>query len=205
MTAEGVVLLFGAYNPFTVAHLHIGKLAAAAYPGYEICYVPARLNYFTGWKQQDTADVLPEELRLTMAEAAAEAAGFSVTDVEIKGLVNGKTYNTVHYFREVLGYRSIVLCMGTDKVPELETWYRGKELIAENRFLIITRAGERLDSCMTDYTRRYAENFREVRNEAFADLSATKVREALKNGDLAFVRENVPEQACSLLLQKMEA
>lgn len=198
MSAKGIVLLFGAFNPFTNAHLHIGRLAKASFPGYEVCYVPAALSYFTGWKQQASADILPGELRYRAACAAAEPEGFWVSDMELTGKVNGKTYNTVAAMREA-GYTDIVLCMGTDKVPELETWYRGKELIAENRFLIITRGGSPLAECMTEYTAGFGSHFTELRNEDYSSLSASQVRRAMEAGDWSFVRESVPEGVYEIL------
>ena len=200
MEKKGIVLLFGAFNPFTNAHLMIGRLAAEAFPEHRICYVPARLAYFKNWKGSEENDVLAEDLRYDLISGSIEGLDrFTVTDIELKGIVNGRTYNTVAYFREVLGYTDIVLCMGTDKMAELETWFMGRELIAENRFLIITRDGNSVDDCLTEYDRQHRESFLELKNTELADLSATRIREAAERGDLEFVKANVPPYVFSRL------
>ncbi len=194
MTDKGVVLLFGAFNPFTNAHLLIGKLAKEQYPQYEICYVPSKITYMLGWKGMDVAEVLAEEVRYDLIAGSIKGiSDFFVSDIEIKGLVDGKTYNTVSYFRNELGYKNIVLCMGTDKVSELERWYRGHELISENRFLIVTRNGETLEKVMTDYTKMYKRNFYELKNINMQNVSASIVREALRKKDYKLVQQLVPE------------
>ena len=192
MSAKRAVLLFGAFNPFTNAHLHIGRLAQSVFPEHEVIYVPARLSYFQSWKGMSEADVLSEELRFDLVRGSVEPEGFSVSDIEIKGIVNGRTWNSLQYFRQELGYSELVLCMGTDKVSELETWFHGPELVAENRFLIITRSGQRLADCMTPFTSQWQQNFVELPNDELAGLSATAIREALSRGDLETVRASVP-------------
>lgn len=202
MTDKGVVLLFGAFNPFTNAHLLIGKLAKEQYPQYEICYVPSKITYMLGWKGMDAHEVLPEEVRYDLiAGSIKDMKDFSVSDIEIKGLVDGKTYNTVSYFRNELGYKNIVLCMGTDKVPELESWYRGHELISENNFLIITRNGETLEEKLTIFTKKYKSNFYERKNINMQYVSASKVREAIEKKDFKVVKQLVPEYVYEYLVQ----
>lgn len=194
MTDKSVVLLFGAFNPFTNAHLLIGTLAKEHYPQYEICYVPSKLSYMLNWKGMASTEVLSEEVRFDLiAGSIKDMKDFYVSDIEIKGIVDGKTYNTVNYFKNVLGYKNVVLCMGTDKVPELETWYRGQELISENHFLIITRNGENLKEKLTDYTKKYETNFYEIKNINMQYLSASKVREAMHENDIRAIKEAVPD------------
>lgn len=194
MTDRGIVLLFGAFNPFTNAHLLIGKLAKEQYPQYEICYVPSKISYMLTWKGMDSSEVLSENVRYDLiAGSIKDMKDFLVSDIEIKGIVDGKTYNTVNYFKTVLGYENIVLCMGTDKVSELESWYRGPELISENRFLIITRNEESLEEKMTDYTKKYKSNFYELKNINMQYVSASLVRDAIKKKNYKLVQELVPE------------
>jgi len=194
ISKKGIVLLFGAFNPFTNAHLLIGKLAKDRFPYYEICYVPSRINYMLEWKGMSKDSVMSEKLRYDLIKGSIEnLKDFTVTDIELNGGVNGKTYNTVNYFRETLGYTDVVLCFGTDKVSELETWYKGKDLIKENHFLIITRSGDSLNDKMTEYTTEWKDNFSELKNDLLTNLSASKIRDALSSHDWSYVKENVPE------------
>lgn len=194
MKSKAAVLLFGGFNPFTNAHLLIGELALKERPDADIIYVPARLKYLEEWKGMDRSDTLPEKERLELIKGSIkDIEGLSVTDIELNGTVDGKTINTVNYFKNELGYEEVTICMGTDKVAEFETWYRGRELIARNKFLIITRGGVSLSEVMTDYTRLYADHFTPLFNDRLEGLSATKVREAIREGNRAFVKESVPD------------
>lgn len=194
MTQKGVVLLFGTFNPFTNAHLKIGRLAKEKYPNYDICYVPARTHFMSSYKLLDDKEILSEDERLEMIEGSVrDIPGFMVTDIEYTGIVNGKTINTVEYFKDKLGYRDIVLCFGTDKVSELEDWYHGRDLVRDNKFLIVTREGTSLSEVMTPYTNEYKDNFMEINNSEFSDISGTRVRQAAAAGDFEYLKSAVPE------------
>ena len=198
------VLLFGGFNPFTNAHLHIGRLAKENFPDHEIIYIPAKMAYFQRWKHAEGKDILPEELRLNMIRVSVETEpDFRVCDAELNGLSTGRTWNTLEYLRQQEDYGELVLCMGTDKVPELETWEKGHQLIEENRFFIITR-GERLADRMTPFTLEHRDHFVEIENTLYADYSATRVRRAMWEGDRDYINRTVPAPAASLLLAHMD-
>lgn len=194
MSEKKAVLLFGTFNPFTNAHLHIGMLAKEKYPDYEICYVPAKAGFMTGYKGLDESSVISQDKRLEYIKGSIkDIEGFTVTDIEFGSKVSGKTIDTISYFKEDLGYSEVILCFGTDKVNELETWYKGCELVKNNKFLIVTRSGEALSDVMTEYTLRYACNFTEICNDKYSHLSGTLIREAIFKKDWEFVKKNVPE------------
>lgn len=191
---SGVVLLFGTFNPFTNAHLNIAYLAKKAFPEYKVCFVPAKAGFMTGYKGLDDTNVISEDMRLDLIKGSIESIpDFMVTDVEFGSKVDGKTVNTIEYFKSVLGFNDVVLCFGTDKVAELETWYKGYELVKDNKFLIVTRDDTRLESVMTEYTSKYRDNFTEIINSDLATLSGTEVRQAIKEGNWDFIKSAVPE------------
>jgi len=195
MNKCGAVLLFGTFNPFTNAHLLIGEIAKKQFPEYDVWYIPAKASFMSGYKKLDNNEIFSEEERFDLVRGSIEGhKDFYISDVEFKGIVDGKTFNTVAYFRSELGYHDVVLCFGTDKVDELETWYHGQDLIRENYFLIITRDGESLESRMTEYTLKYRDNFIPyVKEKDEVDsLSATDVRRAIRDENWEFVRASVP-------------
>lgn len=202
MTRRGVVLLFGTFNPFTNAHLKIGRLAKEKYPDYDIYYVPAKDSFMSSYKQLDAGNIMSENDRYELIEGSIkDIPGFFVTDIEYTGIVNGKTINTVKYFKEQLGYSDAVLCFGTDKVPELEYWYKGRELVSENKFLIVTREGKTLSDVMTEYTNQHRQNFTEISNSDFSNISGTGVRNALATGDYDYLKQAVPDYVYSKIVR----
>ena len=82
--------------------------------------------------------------------------------------------------------------MGTDKVAELSKWYKGRSLVAENKYLIISRNKEELD--MSDETvREFSDNFVLIENDEYDNVSASMVREAFLAGQLDSIKESIPD------------
>lgn len=198
---DTVCLIFGTFNPTTNAHINMAKVIHEKVPAADIIYVPAKKRFLESWKGLGTEHILQDKDRCSLLKEALEELTYAaVSTVEIDGLTDGKTYNTLRYFRETCGYSKLFLCFGTDKVAELERWYMGREMIAENSFLILTR-DEALEAVMTDYTRQYAEHFAEVKSD-MPGVSATQVREACESGDWELVKELVPANVYEYMKNK---
>ena len=194
---DSAILILGTFNPVTIAHINIGLKAGEMIPDSDVIYVPAKDEFLRNWKGFSEDSIVRE--RVTLLEKAAERYGFKVCHAELDGIVDGKTVNTIEYMRNTVGYKDICLCMGTDKVGELGMWYKGKELLSRNRFIIFER-GATSDDVMDDLTREYAHNFTFVKeDEKYRDISATEVRNALSEGDLSKVRALVPDEIYEFL------
>lgn len=199
------VLIIGTFNPITNAHIHIGKMALEMLPDARVFYVPAKDDFLKGWKGMNESMVLKEDERLMLVRKAAEPLGFMVSDVEIKGIVDGKTIHTAEYFKNVLGFDTVYFCMGTDKIPELHRWFEGERLISEYKFLVIERDGNTLDEVMTEQTKAHADNFIRVQDDgSCADISSTKIRNACINGVLEEVKRDIPEEVYLYLKDRKE-
>ena len=197
---DRAILIFGTFNPVTTAHVNIGLKAGEMIPDSDVVYVPAKDEFLRSWKGFRDDSIMQE--RVALLEKVSERYGFKVCHAELLGIVDGKTVNTIEYMRNTVGYSDIILCMGTDKVGELDTWYKGEELVSQNRFIIFER-GATADDVMDDLTRKYAGNFTFVKeDEKYVDISATEVRNALAEGDMSTVRALVPDEVYEFLITK---
>ena len=199
---DSAILIFGTFNPVTTAHVNIGLKAGEMIPDSDVIYVPAKDEFLRSWKGFREDSIVRE--RVALLEKIAKRYGFKVSHAELDGIVDGKTVNTIEYMKNTVGYSDIILCMGTDKVGELGIWYKGEELVSRNKFIIFER-GATADDVMDDLTRRYKDNFTFVKEDPkYIDISATEVRNALSEGDLAKVRALVPDEVYEFLADKAD-
>lgn len=182
-----IVLIFGAFNPVTNAHINMGILAKKKYPDADVIFVPANSNFLKDWKKYNSEDTLSERDRLKLLYDAVKPYGFGASEIDI--LSDGKTYNTVQLFNVLFEDKEIILCLGSDKLSEILTWYKGEELVKNYKFLIIVRDGvEKIPNEL----KKYKNNFTFMRGK-YKGVSSTKVRNAVKAGKLEKVKNLIPE------------
>ena len=186
MNDNTFILVPGAFNPPTIAHVKIWEVLLEKYPNAGILYLPSRDEYITDWKEQvkpipylDRCDLL--------SGAITNVSDVAVCAVEETDVTTGKTYDVVNWFKKNYKNFDIFICLGEDKLKELEFWYKGRELIIENNFIILSRNGRNLDW----YDLSFHEHFQDI-IYPYADISSTKVREAYLNGQLDIVKDDIP-------------
>lgn len=193
---KAAVMVGGTFNPITKAHLEMGHCAGERYPDADIIYIPSNLHFIAGWKKVVDNDVFGDKYRLQLVREAVSPYGFLVDDVELRGLTDGTTYETVQYLKKK-GYERVVVCIGYDKAGELHKWYRAEELLKTASFLIFSREGNM--PCMFG-----TEGHFEMADlaEDFQGISSTKVRDAYWKGDFDTIQAMVPETVCEFLRGK---
>ena len=201
MEKRKTVLVFGTFNPVTNAHIHIGKLAKEHINADRVLYILAHDKFLGSWKQMGNENILHSTTRIALLQEAIAPYGFEVEDAEAKGIVDGKTYNTVAYLHEKYPNDEFYLCMGIDKIPELDIWYEAEKLIANNKFLIIDRDGKTLEDVKgnSQLVQRYEENFISVHNTEFASVNATEIRKAYKEHEIEKMKKKIPTSVYNYL------
>lgn len=197
MTDKMFILIPGAFNPPTIAHIKMSEVLHDKYPDAGILYLPARDEYITGWKQQikpipysDRADILNNAIPISMMSDVA------VCIVEKEDVVTGKTYDVVNWFKEHYRNFDIVICLGEDKLKELSRWYNYEKLVSENRFIIMTRDEDMVGLPMSLID--YSPNFIFI-DFPYSDISSTKIREAYLKNDLESVKDYIPNNVYEYL------
>lgn len=203
---EGVVLIFGTFNPMTNAHIQMGLLAAKALPDYRVVYIPSKNRFLTGWKGLKKSSVLDDDIRVRLMQEAVDEYGFIVDNMEITGESSGYTYETVEIVRQKYGTENVYLCMGTDKFDEIDRWFHAKELFSENRYLIIERDGNTLDSVIeeSEIASANRDRYMAISNDEYDAVSASMVREAYVQGRLEDVKDYIPANVYAYLAENEE-
>lgn len=198
--------LFGSFNPPTNAHIDMGitaqkSLRDSRHRDVNIVYVPAGDVYIKSWKGYQEGSVMPGDIRVQLLAGAVKQHRFIISGVEVAGITDGKTYNTMEYFRTLYPDEEFVLCLGMDNIPQLPKWYKWKKLLPKVRLLIFERHGEPFptDILVKEIT-ACAAGFDVVRlPNGDMDISSTMVRQYYLDGNMEALKEMVPENVYQYL------
>lgn len=180
------VLIFGAFNPVTCAHVKMGLIAQKEYPDSEIIYIPSGENYLKGWKNLEKPQVISSEVRWALLGKAILQYGFRASDIEISNIVDGRTYNTLQYFHDP------VIVLGADKLEELEFWYKGEEILQKYEILVITR--DNMKGSLPEKFKQYEDKIHYAEGDyRYQEVSSSRIRKACIEGKLDSVRDFIPE------------
>ena len=188
---NNIAVIFGTFNPLTMAHIQIGLLAQKKVNAQKVIYVIAQDSFLQNWKQMDNDSIIPADFRFKLMKQALNDYGFIASDIELTGKSDGKTYNSINYLKTIYPNYKFYIVMGTDKVGELDKWYKSEQLISENKFLIIDRDNNKLEDVIVSspLTSKYQNNFISITNDKFNFVSSTIIRQAYVDNTLEQYRD----------------
>jgi nicotinate-nucleotide adenylyltransferase len=135
------ILCFGgSFNPIHHGHLICARAAAEAAGFEQVLLIPsARPPHKLG--HLDLALALD---RLTMCQAAVDGTPFfAVSDIELRRSEPSYTLTTARELKTtgVISQAKVAWLIGEDTVPQLPTWHRPAELMAEVDLVVMRRPG----------------------------------------------------------------
>ena len=137
-----VLAFFGAFNPPTVAHLDVARVAMEKTGREGVVYVPSKSVYIHDEQGKDFAYSDRQRLEM-LRRAAASRPWMEVTDWEIRAEIQPRTYETLCHLRNE--WHAPSLLVGSDKLPELEHgWKHVGEIAREFGFVC---SGRGTDEC----------------------------------------------------------
>lgn len=177
------VIIGGTFNPVTVAHLRLGEEAKRLLPEADIYYVPSNMSFMKDWKKIDDNALFWSESRMDFLKLVLdEKKNFYVSDIELTGKVDGRSYNTVQYFLKE--YDEVYWGMGADKLNELERWYKAEDLMLACKFLLFNRDDIVIDFQTSDFLKKYKSRFTEIKISIADNISSSAVRAAYESGNI---------------------
>ncbi|MDO5377663.1 MAG: nicotinate (nicotinamide) nucleotide adenylyltransferase [Clostridia bacterium] len=204
-----LIVIAGAFNPVTTAHVRLGELAQKQFAKAQIVFVPAADSFLASWKQFDEKDRFSASERIHMLHLGLEGTAFSISTCETDGKVSGKTYDTLTYLAAQYGIdRSHVFLMcGSDKLKELAHWYQAERMLQQFRLLAVRRNDERIEELVRTnaFLRLHQDHIVLLENgEPYQAISSTKIRQALHAGKLEQVCSMLPKGVYEYLLRKTD-
>ncbi len=192
----------GTFDPVHIGHLVMAEEALSQFGLDHVVFIPsARPPHKT-----DVENSPPVE-RLRMVRFAIEGnENLSVSDMEIEREGLSYTVDTLHELHRIHGVNTeLYFIIGLDALLEILTWKEPAELLAQSKFIAVTRPGYSLESvhrALTELDNRGSPPPRsvlEMRIPAL-DISSTDIRERVAGGRP--FRYLVPESVWSYILQK---
>jgi nicotinate-nucleotide adenylyltransferase len=166
-----VGLLFGSFNPIHIGHLILAEHFATRTDLAEVWLVVSPQNPFKA-----AAELLPEAQRLRFVEQAiAGNPRLRAENIEFELPRPSYTIATLDALRARHPGTDFVLLMGGDNLPGLPRWQQAARILAEVDIYVYPRPGTTLPN-LVPFPRV------QVMQAPLLDISATYVRESLRNG-----------------------
>lgn len=136
MTASGVGLFGGTFDPIHLGHLRAAEELREAYGLTELRFVPA-----ANPPHKPAGALTPAADRLAMIERAiADTAGFRVWTVELERPGPSYSVDTIRTLRDEMGpRRRIVFAIGRDAFADFHTWRDHLAIFALCDLAVLTR------------------------------------------------------------------
>ena len=173
-------ILGGTFDPFHTGHLCIAKSALETGGMEKVILMPAKVSPFKVGRE-----MAAEEDRLAMAGLAAELSpDIEVSRLEVEADGVSYTFRTLTTLHKMHPYDRYWLIVGSDQFLNLESWYKGKDILEAFQVILASRPGymeSEIELKVQRYTATYGTAVR-VLKEEMPDISSTMIKEKLKAG-----------------------
>ena len=173
-------ILGGTFDPIHLGHLCIAEASLESGGMDKVILMPAKVSPFKVGREMAS-----EEDRLAMAELTAENdPGIEVSRLEIDLEGVSYTFRTLTTLHKLHPYERYWLIMGSDQFLNLESWYKGKDILEEFQVILAPRPGYRMDELndrIERYTTIYGTAIRVVDNKML-DISSTQIKQEIQEG-----------------------
>ena len=179
----------GTFNPIHNGHTYLLKYLLKN----KIC--DKLIVLVSGNPPHKNDGVLDESHRFNMVKLAlSDCSDILVSDMEMGKSERCYTFNTMRLLREQYKNDELWFIVGADSFKDLPKWYRGEELIKENKFIAVNREGafqnelykEKCDEIKEKYGATV--EFVDIKTP---DISSTAVRKMVEEGKI--VSSYVPD------------
>ena len=173
-------ILGGSFDPIHNGHLSIVDAALEELALDKVLLIPTKVSPFKIGRK-----VAPDEDRLEMTRLALkDRPGCEVSDIEIRKQGVSYTIFTLDELSASGLYGKLYFLMGTDTFLELESWYKGTELLEKYAFALAPRPGfarSEFEEKLDYYRETYGTDVTVLNNEMLP-ISSTKIRARLAEG-----------------------
>ena len=159
-----ILVYGGAFNPPTKAHYEIISLLKEKFHPNEFYLLPVGPQY----NKPGVANYVD---RFAMCELMGQKLGIKVSNMENEETYRG-TYYALKEFSKI--DKDVYFVMGADNFDYLDKWIMADKLVAEFKFIVLTREGYDVDKIYQTKFSIYRDNF--VFIEYNSDISSSLYR-----------------------------
>lgn len=189
MVMGKVGLLFGSFNPIHNGHIAIAEKCLSE--GLVDCvnFVIAAQNPF-----KEKYSVKFYDRALLVQNAVEYNEKFLVSYIEkilSSFLISTKTYNVINHFKKAFPDNDYYIICGDDMYNQISKWYKGAEILKENKFIIFSRDNKNTI---------YSDNVKYINIDGFENYSSSDIRNKVKNSDdiSGLVPDNIKNEIIKL-------
>ncbi len=180
---QRIGIMGGTFNPVHKGHIAIAEAARKSYRLDKVIFVPS------GNPPHKTNEyIAPKEHRFKMVKLViAGNKHFKVSRVELDRPGYSYAVDTFNDLKkEYRGKALLFYIMGMDSINEILTWKKPMELFKLCQFIVATRLGARIRTMRRILkfppVKMHADQIHLI--EVKKNISSTKIRESLKNGEM---------------------
>lgn len=171
-------IMLGVFNPPHNFHFELANEILKNNPDIEkIIFVPTNDNY-------KKSDVINSEHRFNMLKlVCSQNKQFDVSRFEIDSLTQPYSEETLNHFAKIYPEYKINLIIGSDNLKTFNTWHNYSDILKKYSPIIFERDNDNLNAIIdnSDYLKPYKNFIHSSKCSISSDLSATKVRNRIKN------------------------
>lgn len=178
-----LIVFGGTFNPLTYAHDEVINLAKKYFNEESIIILPSSEKFFYSWKNYDESMILPLDLRINILKE------YSKRNKNILSLneIEGKTYKTIDsldLLKKEYSKKEAYFLLGSEKIKEIDTWYKIDTLIKENYLVFFKRNNDDIDALIneSEFIKSHLDRCIFIKDtlSKYQDYSSTLLREYLK-------------------------
>lgn len=167
-----VGLLFGSFNPIHNGHIAIAEKCLS--DGLVDCvnFVVAEQNPF-----KEKYSVKFYDRALLVQKAIEYNEKFLVSYIEkifSSFHISTKTYDVINQFKKIYPDNEYYIICGDDMYNQISKWYKGDEILKENKFIIFSRDNKNII---------YSDNVKYINIDGFEDISSSTIRKMISSGE----------------------
>lgn len=188
-TKQRIIVMGGSFNPPTLAHYQLMISAINAAGAERGLFVPADQEYVQRKMKRLKCkrEVLSEETRLDMLLGMCHSNPKLYVDPCEYGQERGsRTFETMERIQQAHPEAELWFVAGGDKLPVIPRWHRSEDFMRKFRILVVTRDGFLPNMADNPFLEKNIDAFRTLPEpQGIADISSTRVRDLLRNGNEA--------------------
>lgn len=182
-------ILGGTFDPVHIGHVSLGTAAISEANLEKLIVVPAYIQPFKQGKR-----VTDDEHRVAMTRLAFENIPKSeISTLEIDRMRISYTFDTLSELKKQYPNKELFFITGTDSFMQVDSWYKGVELLENFSFIVSSRPGymeDELNEKIKSYQALYGTQILKLAAQ-MPDISSTDIREAYRKGES--ISSMVPE------------
>jgi nicotinate-nucleotide adenylyltransferase len=213
---ERIAVYGGTFDPVHFGHLTVAKKTIELFDITRLLFVPAR--HAPHKLEREVTSSLHRHAMLVLA--TQDEPRMFVSTFELEDQTRRYTINTLEHFKHQFSDAELFFVMGADSWAEIETWREWNRLTEMANLIVVTRPGceveldqhnsaiqtldirgwepSRVSQAVNARTGPRVVYFSDV---AMVDVSATKIREAVRTNDFENLNRLVPAAVADYIIK----